>query len=247
MATASIEIDGRSRAARATRRWTTRLAVPARECKVHRGAAFSLVVLVVVTLSTVAQAAEPAKDHAAQPSRTSTSSARGAAASNATSAVTSTVAPTAAPAVAAMATAAPAPPVVRGLDAQRWAAVLREPGPALVVFTSTDCAHCPQAIERLTRHQRDERRAGRPVPRLDVVVLDGRDEPDALASEPHYRQADRLFAVDGQSARLRHAVNPAWFGQTPYVALLGSAPTDGRTAPRFVSGTPSDRDLSELR
>lgn len=136
---------------------------------------------------------------------------------------------------------------VQGFDAQRWAALLREPGPALVVFTATDCAHCPQAIDRLVRHQRDERRAGRPVPRLDVVVLDGRDQPEALASEPHYRQADRLFAVDGQAARLRHAVNPAWFGQTPYVALLGSRAAGATATLRFVSGTPSDRDLGELR
>lgn len=256
MVTAGIEIDGRSRAARATWPWTTRLGMQARERKAQRGAALCLVVLAAVTVAAAAQAAEPAKDQAEQTTRTSASSARGAVTSRATSPVTSSVAPTAAPtatpSAAAMgvtkgAAAAPAPLVVQGFDAQRWAALLREPGPALVVFTSTDCAHCPQAIDRLTRHQRDERRAGRPVPRLDVVVLDGRDEPEALASETHYRQADRLFAVDGQAARLRHAVNPAWFGQTPYVALLGSAPTDGRPAPRFVSGTPSDRDLSELR
>jgi hypothetical protein len=171
-------------------------------------------------MAIIAQAAELASDHADHRARPSAS----------------TTKPAAAPAVA-----------VQGFDAQRWATLLREPGPALVVFTSTDCAHCPQAIERLTRHQRDERHAGRPVPRLDVVVLDGRDEPDALAGEPHYRQADRLFAVDGQAARVRHAVNPAWFGQTPYVALLSSAVADTRAPVRFVSGTPSDGDLNELR
>jgi hypothetical protein len=244
VATARIEVDGSIRATQTSPRRTARLDLPARACKVHRGAAFSLVVLALYTVVVTAQAAEPAKDHATQAPRTSTGAARGAA----TSPVTSTVAPTAEPSVSAMGAAAtPAPPVVHGFDAQRWAALLREPGPAMVVFTSTDCAHCPQAIERLTRHQRDERRAGRPVPRLDVVVLDGRDEPEALTSEPHYRQADRLFAVDGQTARLRHAVNPAWFGQTPYVALMGSASADGRTTPRFVSGTPSERELSELR
>jgi hypothetical protein len=125
--------------------------------------------------------------------------------------------------------------------------MLREPGPALVVFTSTDCAHCPQAIDRLVRHQRDERRAGRPVPRLDVVVMDGRDEPEAMLSDIHYQRADRLFAFEGQAARVRHGVNPAWFGQTPYIALLGRASPDGQATVRFVSGTPSDRDLGELR
>jgi hypothetical protein len=149
------------------------------------------------------------------------------------------------PTTARMAEAQPLP--VQVFDVQRWTGLLREPGPALVVFTSTDCAHCPQAIERLTRHQRDEQRAGRPVPRLDVVVMDGREEPESLSAEPHFQLADRLFAFYGQAARVRHSVNPAWFGQTPYVALLGATATDGRASVRFVSGTPTDRDLRELR
>jgi hypothetical protein len=179
----------------------------------------ALVGLMVLALA-AAQAAEPATEYASRQAKATAGPARAAAA---------------------------APLTVQGFDAQRWAALLSEPGPALVVFTATDCAHCPQAIERLKRHQRDERRAGRPVPRLDVVVLDGRDEPDALATEAHYQSADRLFAVDGQPARVRHNVNPAWFGQTPYVALVGSSSAGGQAPVRFVSGTPTDRDLKELR
>jgi hypothetical protein len=133
-------------------------------------------------------------------------------------------------------------------DAQRWAALLREPAPAVVVFTTTDCAHCPAAIDRIASHLKAERRAGRPAARLDVVVMDGAEQPDAVATEPHYRLADRLFVFDGQAARVRRSVNPAWFGQTPYVALLAT-PLAGSAViqPRFVSGAPSNTDLGSLR
>jgi hypothetical protein len=146
----------------------------------------------------------------------------------------------------AQAAAAPAA-ALHAFDSQRWAALLREPGPALVVFTTTDCAYCPDVIERLSLHLRSERQAGRAAPRLDVVVMDGADQPEALAVAPHYQTADRLFVFDGQAARLRRSVNPAWFGQTPYIALLPSARNGAPAVPRFVAGTPTTAELNALR
>jgi hypothetical protein len=135
-----------------------------------------------------------------------------------------------------------------GFDIRRWATLLREPAPAVVVFTTTDCAYCPDAIDHIARHLQAERRAGRPVPRLDVVVLDSTEQPDTLAADAHYRLADRLFVVEGQAARVRRSVNPGWFGQTPYVALIPAAPRGAAAAtPRFVSGTPTSADLDGLR
>jgi hypothetical protein len=160
-----------------------------------------------------------------------------------TASSTGTSSPARAPAQAAGASAA----ALHSFDAQRWAALLREPGPALVVFTSTDCAYCPDAIERLSLHLRSERQAGRAAPRLDVVVMDGADQPEAVLADPHYQTADRLFVFDGQAARLRRSVNPGWFGQTPYIALLPSARSGEAAVPRFVAGTPTTADLNALR
>jgi hypothetical protein len=119
-------------------------------------------------------------------------------------------------------------------DAQRWTSLVREPGPAVVVFTTTDCAYCPEAIEQVRRLTR----GAQPPVRLDVVVMDGADQADTFAGEPPYHLADRLFVFDGQPVRVRRSVNPAWFGQTPYLAILAG---DGTA--RFVSGSPTAADL----
>lgn len=109
--------------------------------------------------------------------------------------------------------------------------------PAAVVFTTTDCAHCPAVIQSLAttiRHQ--HLKAG-----LWVVVMDqapGEDDA-ALLADNHYRAAHRLLAFDGQAARLRHGVDPGWRGMTPYVVLL--AP--GQTA-RAVVGPPAAADVA---
>lgn len=118
-----------------------------------------------------------------------------------------------------------------------WAALnagLR--APALVVFTTTDCAHCPAAIARLGAAVR-QRGGGA---QLWVVVMDvppGADDP-TLLTDPHHAPADRLFAFSGAAARLRHQVSPAWRGVTPYVAWL--AP--GQPA-RLHTGAPPEPEL----
>ncbi len=134
--------------------------------------------------------------------------------------------------------AAAAPPrAVETFDAAGWAALRDDPRrPAIVVFTATDCAHCPAVIEALSRDPRLRRSGGR----LVAVVMDvAPGESDAvLLRSPHYRRADRLLAFSGQAPALRHAVNPAWRGVTPYLALLRPG-----EAPAWVTGPPAPGDL----
>src|SRR5574343_474378 len=97
-----------------------------------------------------------------------------------------------------------------------------ENGRAVVVFSSTDCAHCPGVIRTLAG---EIARAGRPV-RLYVVVLAGAGQEAHLQDDPVYRLAHRLHVVTDEELPVRHAVNPAWHGLTPYIVLLtpGSLP-----------------------
>lgn len=130
-----------------------------------------------------------------------------------------------------------APQAVEAFTADTWPALQAGlKAPLAVVFTTTDCGHCPAAIEHLAA--RLHRHGG--GARLAAVVMDaapGADDAPLLAT-PHYRVADRLFAFDGQAAALRYRANPAWRGVTPYVALL--AP--GRPA-RWVTGEPSPDEV----
>ncbi len=112
-----------------------------------------------------------------------------------------------------------APKTVEPFDAAQWQAL--QSGlhrPAVVVFTTTDCAHCPAVIEKLARDRRLRSVRGS----LLTVVMDvAPGEADAaLLRSSHYRPATRLLAFAGQPDALRHAVNPAWRGVTPYLALL---------------------------
>jgi hypothetical protein len=109
---------------------------------------------------------------------------------------------------------------------KQWLQTLRRPG--VVVFTTTDCAHCPAAIAEIER----QRRSGRAAFELTVVVMDA-DPDEDLRQIGHYRSADRLAVFDGPLQRLRHSVDPRWIGVTPYVALL--AP---QQPVRFVMGAP---------
>ena len=131
-----------------------------------------------------------------------------------------------------------APRKVETFDAQAWQrlqAGLKEP--AAVVFTTTDCAHCPAVIEQLARNIRQHR----PTAVLVAVVMDAAPgEADAaLLGDAHYRPADRLFAFAGQAAALRFGVDPAWRGVTPYVGLLKP-----QGPPVWVTGRPSDGVLA---
>ncbi len=127
-----------------------------------------------------------------------------------------------------------APSAVEAFDKSAWSALLSEHRqPAIIVFSSVSCTHCPGAIERLAAH----RSASRSVTRLYVVLMDSEDDAAALRS-PHHRLAERLFAFRGRAQALQYAVNPDWRGMTPYIAYV-----DGKGAVRFVLGEPDDRTL----
>ena len=124
-----------------------------------------------------------------------------------------------------------AAPRAEPFDAETWARLKASlPRPAVVVFTTTYCATCPEVFEGLGAEIR-MRRPGAP---LVAVVLDG-ESLGRRPREAHLARAARLFAFRGQQeAALRHAVDPSWRGVTPWVALIGA---DG--AVTFGGGTPT--------
>lgn len=133
-----------------------------------------------------------------------------------------------------------APLRIEAFETGTWAGLQAQVGlqqrPALVCFSATWCAVCPQAILRLAG---DARRTARRIP-LWVVVSDvapGEDDTRLLVAA-HYRVADRLLAFDGPAAALRHTVDPRWRGVMPTVAWL--AP--GRP-PAVVQGEPGAAEL----
>jgi hypothetical protein len=136
-----------------------------------------------------------------------------------------------------VAPAGAAPKQIEAFNPQSWAALQAGlKAPAIVVFSSTDCVHCPAVLKNLAGNP--QRRAKKIE--LIAVVMDqapGSDDA-ALLTNPHYRVADRLLAFDGQSQVLRYAVDPQWRGMTPYVALLRPG-----AATQFVMGPPSAADL----
>ncbi|MCK9283193.1 MAG: hypothetical protein M0P39_02805 [Rhodocyclaceae bacterium] len=115
----------------------------------------------------------------------------------------------------------------QNFDTTTWAAMKQSlPRPAAVVFATTDCAHCPAAIDGLAAGMRRTRGKGT----LAVVIMDGATVPD-LRHHPHFAKADRLYVFDGNEMAIRHSVNPDWRGLTPFIALL---PHSGE--PRFHTG-----------
>lgn len=130
-----------------------------------------------------------------------------------------------------------APRRVEPFDAATWPALqagLKQP--AAVVFTTTDCAHCPAVLDALARTIAQRKLKAQ----LVAVVMDkAPGEADAaLKADAHYRRTDRLLAFDGQAQALRFGVDPAWRGVTPYVVFL--AP--GQPA-QAVTGPPGAEDL----
>lgn len=123
-----------------------------------------------------------------------------------------------------------APGGVQAFGVDTWAKLQRSAVMAqAVVFTTTECVHCPAVIERLaTALGKPPRRVG-----LAVVVMDGQEQPAALLADRHYRLADTLYAFDGDTLALRYRVNPEWLGLTPYVVLL---PAKGPA--RYFNGAP---------
>lgn len=128
------------------------------------------------------------------------------------------------------ATAGAAPRTILPFTADTWRELERSPArPLAVVFSATDCAHCPAAIDGLAQAIRQAHSGAR----LVVVVMDGAGQEAALRQDRHYRDANRLYAFAGEAMALRYSVNPGWSGLTPYVALI---PARGET--RFHAGPP---------
>lgn len=74
-----------------------------------------------------------------------------------------------------------APPAVLGFGADTWSQLASSPRrPLAVVFSTTDCAHCPAVIDSLTQ----EIRKSRSKVRLAVVVMDGAGQEKALRADP---------------------------------------------------------------
>lgn len=134
-----------------------------------------------------------------------------------------------------------APQAVEAFERQSWprlqAELAQRRQPAVVVFTTTDCTHCPAALKRVAQVVRAQR-----LPALQMaVVMDvapGEDDAALLHHAP-YGSTDRLWAFAGPSGALQYAVDPGWRGVSPYVALL----LPGQP-PRFVLGIPSPEDLA---
>jgi hypothetical protein len=133
--------------------------------------------------------------------------------------------------------AAAAPLAVEPFDRATWPALQGAmKKPTLVVFSSTSCGNCPAVMEQLSL---ELRRRKLDASLMAVVTDVAPGEADAqLMAQHHYRVAERLFAFDGQAPALRFAVNPAWRGATPFVALL----VPGR-GPQWVTGAPSATEL----
>ena len=131
-----------------------------------------------------------------------------------------------------------APRVVEAFDGATWSQLQASlQRPAVVVFSTTDCTHCPAAMESLAR----EIHAGKLAADLVAVVMNqAPGEADAgLLRSGHYRRADRLFSFAGSGTALRYSVNPEWRGVTPFIAFL--VPHE---RPVWVTGIPSASDVA---
>jgi hypothetical protein len=126
--------------------------------------------------------------------------------------------------------AAAASQAILPFGATTWKALADAPSrPLAVVFSTTDCSHCPKVIDAVSAAIRKSRSKAQ----LIVVVMDGAGQESSLTQNPHYRDVRSLYVFDGDDMALRHTVNPDWRGLTPYVALL---PVKGEA--RFYTGSP---------
>ena len=131
-----------------------------------------------------------------------------------------------------------APRAINPFIAETWQELsLSARRPMVVVFSTTDCTHCPAVIDSLAASIH----ASRSAARLVVVVMDGAGQEQALRGDPHYRKANVLYAFDGDATALRFRINPDWRGVTPYVALI---PAVGTT--HFYTGAPPRDALQVL-
>lgn len=115
-------------------------------------------------------------------------------------------------------TAQAAPAQVEPFDAKAWQAIQSSKQPAVLVFSTTDCAHCPAVFKQVGQQIRQRQLKAS----LVAVVMDmapGDDDAGLVASQ-HHHPSDRVMAFAGQPQALRYAVDPAWRGVTPYVVFL---------------------------
>jgi hypothetical protein len=132
------------------------------------------------------------------------------------------------------------PRALEAFDSRSWSELQQTAvRPAVVIFTTTDCAHCPAVIQDAVSHK--QQKPGKPALAVIVVVMDAEPSEVQLMKDTHYRKVDRLMAFDEAAARLRFSVDPHWIGVTPYVGMLGKKPEA-----RFVMGSPSRDDWKQL-
>lgn len=132
---------------------------------------------------------------------------------------------------------AQAAPAWQNFDLARWQAMTQPAArPTVAVFTTTDCAYCPQTIHSLATQLRAR---GQHAAKLAIVVMDGAELTSDLAKSHHYQMADALYAFRGAEMPLRYAVDPQWRGETPYVVLIFA---DG-SRKQYI-GAPPAADLS---
>ncbi len=137
-----------------------------------------------------------------------------------------------------------APQSVEPFGLRTWMSLQRQlDRPAVVVFSTTDCSHCPATIAAVDAERR--RLSSPPWPPLVVVVMDVQPTSEAgaaLLKNPRYASVDRLMAFDDQPAALRHEVDPRWSGVTPLVGMF----IPGRPVPEMTLGTPSAQAFHRL-
>lgn len=131
-----------------------------------------------------------------------------------------------------------APRAILPFGADTWSELGQSPSrPMVVVFSTTDCVHCPRVIDDMA----EAIRKARVKTRLVVVVMDGAGQEKALRADHHYRKASAIYSFDGDAMALRFTVNPDWRGLTPYVALIPAA-----GVARFHAGPPPSDALRAL-
>lgn len=121
---------------------------------------------------------------------------------------------------------------INAFTAETWSQMLKTiPRPAVIMFTSSDCTHCPGTLKNLRRIREEQRLKWS----LSIVQIDEEAYDFGDANDARWRFA-------GNIQRLQYSVNPKWRGITPYIVLLHS---DGGT--EFILGAPGKAQLTDLR
>ncbi|MBB5204530.1 hypothetical protein HNQ51_001844 [Inhella inkyongensis] len=114
-------------------------------------------------------------------------------------------------------------------EAGTWPRLQREVRePTWVVFSASDCAHCPGLIARLQQQY--------PQVPLWRVETDAGEPAEQATAARHFS-----FGA-GNALALRHGIDPQWRGMTPYLALLRPG-----QAPLFALAQPSSAQLQALQ